>query len=201
MPADFRAHMTRVVGRQLSRGHAERFEGVVWANDVARAAWASTGAMPDGAMLVEELFSRDVVAGTLPRGRSSAEERPAGLLVMRKGAGSWRFVSIGPAGQVVDDAAHVASCVACHRQAPSDFVFRPPGLHALPVGPTGTPATRTSATPDDASAVGFGGPARPQVTRTATSAPMTATAPTAVATTAATYDARSAGTAASPSSR
>jgi len=177
LPADFRAHMTRVVGRQLSRGHAERFEGVVWANDVARAAWASAGAMPDGAMLVEELFDQD----HLRQDRSAADDRTAGLLVMRKSAGSWRFVSIGPAGEVVDDAAHVARCVACHRQATSDFVFRPPGSRALPA--VGAPS------------------ASPQVTSTATSAPMTARAPTAVATTAATYEARSAGPAASPSSR
>jgi hypothetical protein len=157
--------MTRVVGRQLSRGHAERFDGVVWANDVARATWASARAMPDGAVLVEELFSRDVVPGAVPPDASAAGERPAGLLVMRKIAGAWRFTSIGPAGEVVDDDARVAPCVACHRQAPSDFVFRP------------------------------------QLTSAATSAPMTATAPTAVATSAARYEARSAGPAAAPSRR
>jgi hypothetical protein len=151
--ADFREHMARIVGRQLSRGHADRFDAIVWANDVGRAVWASAGAMPDGAVLVEELIDR-----------SSGEDRAAGLLVMRKGNGAWSFVSIGADGEVVDDA-RVAPCATCHGQAPSDFVFRP------------------------------------QLSNTATSAAITATAPTAVATAAATYEARSAGSADAPSRR
>jgi hypothetical protein len=145
--------MARVVGRQLSRGHAERFDGVVWVNDVGRAAWDGAGDMPDGAMLVEEAIAR-VDGG----------DRPAGLLVMQKSGGAWRFVSVGPGGEVVDDA-RVAPCAACHRQAPRDFVFRP------------------------------------QTSSTATNAAITATAPTSVATTAATIEARSAGLADSPSRR
>jgi hypothetical protein len=110
--ADFREHMTRVSGRQVSGGHGERFDGVVWANDVARAAWDGAGDMPDGAVLVEEAIDR-----------AAKGDRPAGLFVMEKGAGAWRFVAVGAGGEVADDA-RVAPCAACHREAPRDYVFR-----------------------------------------------------------------------------
>jgi hypothetical protein len=94
-----------------------------------------------------------------------------GLLVMEKRADKWRFAAVGPDGEVASDA-RVAPCADCHRDAPDDFVFRTP----RPVQ------------------------ARQNI-NAATSAAMTATAPTPVATAAATYDARSAGTAAAPSRR
>jgi hypothetical protein len=123
---DFRERMVRLDDRQLSRGHAERFDAIVWANDVARAAWDDALApMPDGAMLVEEAIER-----------AAQGDRPAGLLVMEKRDGSWRFVAVGADGEVVDDA-RVARCATCHREAPRDSVF--------PVGPPQPKTTTTSA--------------------------------------------------------
>lgn len=164
VPTDFRSHMARVSGRFVSAGHAERFDAVVWANDAARAAWDAAGDMPDGAMLVEEAIERT-------SGRDGGADRPAGLLVMEKGAGTWRFVAVMPAGEVVSDT-RVALCAACHRDAPRDFVFRSRG----------------------------GSSPQPQSSSVPTSAAMTAIAPMAVATMATTYEARSAGSADLPSS-
>jgi hypothetical protein len=149
--------MARLGARARSLGHADRFEAVVWANDVARAAWdAAPAPMPDGSMLVEETFERASQGG-----------RALGLLVMEKRNGAWRFVAVGADGEVVDDA-RVSACASCHREAPRDSVF--------PLG---------------------GG----QPSKATTSAAITATAPTAVASAAATNEARSAGRADSPSSR
>lgn len=111
--ADFRQHMARVMDRAVSRGHAERFDGVVWANDAARAAWEAKGEMPEGATLVEEAIERT------PRG-----DRAAGLLVMEKRGGAWRFTVVDAGGRVAEDARE-ATCAACHREAPRDGVFRP----------------------------------------------------------------------------
>jgi len=111
VPADFRSRMVRLKDRFVSAGHAERFDAVVWANDAARSAWAAAGDMPEGAMLVEELIDRD------RRG-----DRPAGLLVMEKGATLWRFTAVGPAGEVATGA-RTALCAACHREAARDGAF------------------------------------------------------------------------------
>jgi hypothetical protein len=113
VPADFREHMTKVLGRQLSRGHGERFDAIVWANDAAKGAWDAGGEMPDGAVLVEEAIER--VGSGAGRG-----DRPAGLLLMEKGEGAWRFRAVGPEGSVAEE----ARCGACHAQAPRDRVFR-----------------------------------------------------------------------------
>ena len=118
-------------------------------------------------------------AGPSPTARCSSRRRsgaataarPVGLLVMEKRAESWRFVAVGPDGEVVSDA-RVAPCAECHRDAPRDFVFR---------RPSEAPAGQSSSA--------------------AANAATTATAPTTVATAAATYDARSAGSAPAPSSR
>jgi hypothetical protein len=123
--SDFREKMVRVGERQLSRGHAERFDAIVWVNDVARAAWDEAIApMPDGSMLVEEAIER-----------AAHGDRPSGLLVMEKRDGSWRFVAVGADGEVVDDA-RVARCAACHKDAPRDSVF--------PVGAPPQPKTNTT---------------------------------------------------------
>jgi hypothetical protein len=113
--ADYKKTMARLTERQVSEGHAERFDAVVWANDAARGAWEAGTAMPDGAMLVEEAIERP--------GRSDRADRAAGLFVMKKDGGSWSFVVVGPDGDVVDDA-RVASCKACHALAPVDHVFK-----------------------------------------------------------------------------
>lgn len=126
---DFRAQMSKVSERSLSRGHADRFDAVVWANDPARAAWPGEGAMPDGAVLVEEAIERT------PKG-----DRDAGVLVMEKHGAAWRFV-------VVDGGWHVvtwtreAACAACHANAPHDSVFRVEGtpVVATPVDAGVTP--------------------------------------------------------------
>jgi hypothetical protein len=151
---DYKKTMAQLTQRQVSEGHAERFDAVVWANEPAKGAWEGGTAMPDGAMLVEEAIERP--------GRSDRADRPAGLFVMKKDGGSWSFVVVGPDGEVVDDA-RVASCKACHALAPVDYVFKN------------------------------------QTSSAKTSAEITAIAPIAVATTAASIDARSAGWADTPS--
>ena len=113
--ADFKKTMARLTDRQVSEGHAERFDAVVWANEGAKGAWEAGTAMPDGAMLVEEAIERP--------GRTDRADKPAGLFVMKKGGGSWSFVVVGPAGDVVDDA-RVSPCKACHALAPVDYVFK-----------------------------------------------------------------------------
>jgi hypothetical protein len=104
--------MARVSERAVSRGHADRFDAVVWTNDAARAAWDGAVDMPDGAVLVEEAIERTV------RG-----DRAAGLLVMQKHGEAWRFVLVDAGGHVVEWARE-AACAACHKEAPRDFVFR-----------------------------------------------------------------------------
>lgn len=108
---DFREHMARITERGVSRGHAERFDGVVWTNDVGRVGWDGPGDMADGAMLVEEAIER-----------TGKGDRAAGLLVMEKRGESWRFVVVDGGGHVVTWTREEA-CVACHRDAPRDFVF------------------------------------------------------------------------------
>jgi hypothetical protein len=66
--------------------------------------------LPDGAILLEEII-----------GRKAGGDRPAGLFVMEKRAGQWRFVVVGTRGEVVSDQ-RVAPCAECHREA-KDFVF------------------------------------------------------------------------------
>jgi hypothetical protein len=118
--ADFRSHMARVSERGVSRGHADRFDAVVWANDGAQGAWNGSGDMPDGAVLVEEAIERTV------RG-----DRPAGLLVMEKHGEKWRFVLVEAGGQVAQWAQD-ATCASCHADAPRDFVFRVDRVTATP---------------------------------------------------------------------
>jgi hypothetical protein len=170
VPADFRATMAKVAGKQTSHGHADRYEAIVWANDGARAVWDAAADMPDGAMLVEELSERV---------RGGAGETPAGLLAMQKSGGVWRFSAVSARGEVASDA-QVAPCAKCHDSAPRDDVFRVPPPPPAPPASADAGAYKSSAT---------------------TSAAMTAIAPTAVAMIAAAYDARSAGSAALPSSR
>jgi hypothetical protein len=130
--ADYKKTMARLTERQVSEGHAERFDAVVWANEAARGAWEAGSAMPDGAMLVEEAIERP--------GRGDRADKPAGLFVMKKDGGSWSFVVVGPDGEVVDDA-RVASCKACHALAPVDDVFKKPAGR----GPDQTSSAKTSA--------------------------------------------------------
>jgi hypothetical protein len=111
--ADFRDHMTKVVARQLSRGHGSRFEGIVWVNDAAKAAWDAGGAMPDGAVLVEEALEALATGG-------AKGDRAVGLFFMEKKDGAWQFSAVGPDGSVASE----ARCAGCHAQAPRDEVFR-----------------------------------------------------------------------------
>jgi hypothetical protein len=112
VPVDFRATYTRLGDRFLSDGHAKRYQAVLWLNAAARAAWSGLPApMPDGALVVEEAIDAE-------RGG----DRPAGLWVMQKAGGSWRFLAVGPAGEVVSDA-RVGPCAECHGQAPHDDLF------------------------------------------------------------------------------
>ena len=159
VPADFRVRLARVGDRFLSEGHGGGFDAMVWSNDVARAG-SDGGGYADGAMLVEELVAHGASDG------GGAE----GLLVIEKRADGWRFAAVGPDGDAVGDA-RVEPCVACHREAPRDFVFAIPGA-----------ANRQSNSADASTAT-------------------TTMAPTTVATPAATYETRSAGSAETPSRR
>lgn len=105
VPDDFRLHMTRVAGPFLSRGHGERFDAIVWANETARPIMEGQGDGADGALLIEEAIVHDV------RG-----DEAAGLLVMQRRDG-WRFAAIDPDGTVVSDQ-RVAGCASCHGEAP-----------------------------------------------------------------------------------
>lgn len=115
LPPDFRDHMTKVADRRTSRGHAERFDAIVWANDIARAAWDGAQDMPDGAVLVEEAIER-----------TTKGDRAAGVLLMEKKDGAWRFDGAGAGGDALDPTTLAARCAACHVDAPSDSVFRLP---------------------------------------------------------------------------
>lgn len=110
VPVDFRQRMSQVSERFLSRGHGERFDATIWANPQALAHPDAGGEAPDGAMFLEEATSRDA------RG-----DRPAGMLVMEKRAGTWRFGAVGAKGEIADDAG-VGACPTCHREA-KDSVF------------------------------------------------------------------------------
>jgi hypothetical protein len=103
-------------------------------------------------------------------GGASRSDPGQGRLGMEKRAGAWRFFTMHD-GADASDLAAASTCAACHQEAARDGMFRLPPARA----------------------------AAPQVHSTASSAAITATAPTAVATPAATYDASSAGAAASPS--
>jgi|HubBroStandDraft_2_1064218.scaffolds.fasta_scaffold92266_2 hypothetical protein len=107
---DFRSHMTRLSDRFLSRGHAERFDAVLWGNAEVSPEASAGDDFPEGAVFVEEAVVRDT------RG-----DRPFGLLVMTKDKDSFRFDAIDPDGRV-QPADHVAACITCHREAPH-FVF------------------------------------------------------------------------------
>jgi hypothetical protein len=93
-----------------------------------------------------------------------------GRLGMEKRAGGWRYF-VMPDGADASDVAPSSTCAACHHEAARDDTFRLPPSRA----------------------------AAPQTHSAASSAAITAMAPTAVAIPAATYDASSAGAAASPS--
>jgi hypothetical protein len=108
VPADFRRRMKSMAGPFLSRGHGDRFDAVLWANPTAESHWDRTDEMPDGAMLIEDAFVRD-----------TGDPRPAGLFVMQRTAGAWRYWAIGVSGEIADDE-RVDACAECHRQARSE---------------------------------------------------------------------------------
>jgi hypothetical protein len=120
--------MTKMGDRQISRGHAEQFDAIVWANDVARGTWnRARGDTAEGAIFVEEAIER-----------SSRGDGAAGLLWMEKRGGSWRFGAAGADGERADSA-QTALCAECHRDAPRDFVFpvgaTPPMTKEPPAAP------------------------------------------------------------------
>jgi hypothetical protein len=104
--------MTRLGPRFLSHGHGERFDAIVWASAAtATATTIATTPLPDGAMLVEEAIER------APSG-----DRPAGLLVMERRGGAWRYLAVTPEGEAVTGEP-VAACATCHRQVSEGEVF------------------------------------------------------------------------------
>jgi hypothetical protein len=117
-PSDFRSRLSPLGERFLSRGHAERFDAVVWGDPSGTASDAG-GAFADGTMFVEETF----VSGESDGGSQ-------GLLMMEKRAGSWRFGATSSDGEIANDS-RLVPCVDCHREAPHDFVFRAPGARGF----------------------------------------------------------------------
>jgi hypothetical protein len=115
VPADFRDHMAKVADRRPSHGHADRFDAIVWANDAARGAWDGEGDLPDGALLVEEAIER-----------TARGDVAAGVLLMEKKDGAWRYAAAGANGDAIDPSTTAAKCAACHVDAPHDSVFRLP---------------------------------------------------------------------------
>jgi hypothetical protein len=112
--SDFRSRLIKLIPRQVSRGHGERFDAVVWANEAAKVAWQVRGDMPEGALLIEELTEPS------PQGSGAA-----GLFVMEKRGGRWRFVAVAPDGESIFDE-KTTRCTVCHEQAPRDLVFSVP---------------------------------------------------------------------------
>jgi hypothetical protein len=110
----------------------------------------------------------------------TADGGSSGLLVMEKRAGAWRFAVVNPAGPGNTT-----------RNPDGDVVDEPAATSPCTSCHREAPHDFVFRTPRPA----------PQSSSAATTAPTTATAPTTVAMPAATYDARSAGSAASPSSR
>jgi len=122
------------------------------------------------AALDAELEARDGAVFVEEASHTTARGDPiGGRLVMEKRRGAWRFFVVEADADAAAESA-ASGCEACHRDAPRDHVFRLAAMR----GP-------------------------PQMHSAANSAAITATAPTAVAIPAATYDASSAGAAASPS--
>jgi hypothetical protein len=112
VPADFRSRYGKLGEPFVSEGHARRYKAQIWLDEAAQRAWVQLPrAMPDGAVVVEEAFDLE-----------GPSKRPAGLLVMEKAGGAWRFFAVGPDGQLAADA-RVAACARCHEQAPHDDVF------------------------------------------------------------------------------
>jgi hypothetical protein len=105
VPPNFRSQLTRVSERFLSRGHGQRFDAIAWATADASSHLDDPGQIPDGAMLVEEAIERQ-----------REGDRAAGLLVMIRRSGAWRFIAVAPDGRVVD--ANAATCKSCHDEAP-----------------------------------------------------------------------------------
>jgi len=134
--------MAKLGDRFPSRGHADQFDALLWANDGALAAWTSGGDAADGAMFVEE---------ALPPGTSAAGEASAGLLVMEKRGGAWTYAIVNPGADVWTDD-RVAPCATCHRDAPRDSIFRMPvprSAVVLPVSDGGARLTRPDAAEAD----------------------------------------------------
>jgi hypothetical protein len=102
---DFRVHMTRLTDRFLSHGHADRFDATIWASEVVAADGGAEGDFADGTVFVEEGVVRDT------RG-----DRSAGLLVMTKENGTFRFDAVDPEGRTASRE-RVATCVICHGEA------------------------------------------------------------------------------------
>jgi hypothetical protein len=111
--SDFRSRLSRISERFVSRGHAERFDAIVWGDDASRTLGDAGADFAEGTMFVEEALVPGADAGGL------------GLLMMEKRAGAWRFAALSPEGEMASDS-RVAPCTDCHREAPRDFVFRTP---------------------------------------------------------------------------
>jgi hypothetical protein len=134
VPADFRSRMARASERFLSRGHGEKFDGIIWANEIARAAADPQSVLADGSIFVEEAIAGDT------RG-----ERSAGLLVMTKRGEAFRFDAVEPDGGVASRE-RVDACVACHRET-TGFVFPWPRQVAPGPGEPGPAAKEEGPTP------------------------------------------------------
>lgn len=107
LPADYRAHMSKVLNFSRSQHALGRYEADVWADQAAFDANSAT-------LLVEE--HRDKATG-----------KPGPVYVMKKETDGWRWYAQDETGVLLDARTNTsvsAACAGCHAEAPHDAVFR-----------------------------------------------------------------------------
>jgi len=100
-------------------GHAESTYGVVYANDLARAALAGDLKFPAGSIIVREKLSKPDAA--TPQLLAVMVKRAAGF---NPKGGDWEFLTVDGALTKVTGRQKKGSCLDCHAsQRERDFVF------------------------------------------------------------------------------
>ena len=108
----------------------------LYARDPAAYRGVESGAPQEGQVLVKQAFAAEPFEmpgpGDAPRdtvgtpGGMFRAGAPAGLFVMRRGAGvgesAWTYATVAPSGEVTA-LGRIDSCIRCHRDAPHDGLF------------------------------------------------------------------------------